>query len=110
LNDIACNLNSIQFKFLNLVQIHGMEFELIWDSIEFRFDWIHMQFNLNSIENKWDANWCKRYWKSIYDYGVEKTSLKKHISKKTPFHSLSFENQLNIFKFGILVQRMIYGI
>jgi hypothetical protein len=29
------------------------------------FDWIQIWLNINSIENKQDANWWKRYWKSI---------------------------------------------
>jgi hypothetical protein len=31
---------------------------------------------LNSIEDKWDANWCIKYGKVVYGYGVQKEFFK----------------------------------
>ncbi len=47
--------------------------------------WHCMQHELNSnfIENKWDANWCKRYWKSTHDcdlnFFFQKGTLEKNL-------------------------------
>jgi hypothetical protein len=76
LNDIACNLNCIQI--------------LKFDSNTLKFNW----------KKRWDANWYINYWKSSFNYNVEKKPLKKHKSKITPCHSSFFGNQLNIFQFG----------
>jgi len=62
----------IEFKFLNLIQIH-------------------QQWNSNSIEKKQDANWCKRYWKYAYDYGVERNFKNYEILKPKPIAFASFK-------------------
>jgi hypothetical protein len=55
----------------------------ILNGIQISLNWIHIQLHLYSIEEKWDANWCRRYWKSTHDYVVElKKPLKKHKSEK----------------------------
>jgi hypothetical protein len=42
--------------------------------MESKFQWIQIQLNLTQIQifKKWDSNWCKRYWESAHDYGIEK--------------------------------------
>jgi hypothetical protein len=30
----------------------------------------------NSIDKKWGANWWKRYWKFVHEYGVGKKKLR----------------------------------
>jgi hypothetical protein len=64
---IEFRFNWVDFKFLNWIQKHWMEFEFT-SRIKVRFNWIRFKFNWN----KWDANWCKRYWKLSREYGVEK--------------------------------------
>ncbi len=46
----------------------------ILNDISCKLDWIPIQqLDSNSIEEKWDdANWWKRYWRSPFEYGVEK--------------------------------------
>jgi hypothetical protein len=39
------------------------------------------------------------------DYGVQKISLYRHKFQKIPLHSSLLENQLNKFKFKIVVQK-----
>ncbi len=90
LNGIVCNLNWIEFKTLNLFQVHWLKFNFFsntWNEIKIKI----------SIEEKWYANWCKRYWKHACEYGVEKKPLKIHKSKKAHFHFSLFGNWLNRF-------------
>jgi len=97
LNDIVCNLNWIEFKTLNLFQVHWLKFNFLsdtWNGIKIS---ISIELKSNSIEEKWDANWCKRYWKPTCEYGVEKKPLKIHKSKKAHFHFSLFGNWLNRF-------------
>jgi hypothetical protein len=47
-----------------------------------KFNSIEIQLNTNWMEEKWDAHWCKSYWKSAHDYGIEKNTLKEHKSQK----------------------------
>jgi len=83
LNDIACNLNWIE--------IHWMESTFYWNKI-----WTQIQ-----LKKERDVNWCKKYGKSICDYGDDQ----KIIYEKTPFHSSSFENELNRVQFKIVIQK-----
>jgi hypothetical protein len=62
-----------------------MQLEWNWIQInwmKFKFYWIWM----NSIENNLEANQCKRYWKSAWDYGLERI-INFEKSEKKPFHS-----------------------
>ncbi len=59
---------------------------------------IACNLNLNLIENKLGANWERRYWKYVHEYGVGKKKLLKiHTCKATPFHPSLLGNGINIF-------------
>jgi hypothetical protein len=47
--------------------------------------------------------------KYFHEYGVEKLTLKRHESKKTPFHASSLGNGINTFQFKIVQPLMTYG-
>ncbi len=72
LNDTACKLNWIGFKF------NSIEFKYIveWNSntTKFNSDWNELRFN---EKKTWDANWWRKYWDFVCEYGVEKKSWKK---------------------------------
>jgi hypothetical protein len=57
MKEIACNLQ-IQFE----------------NNSNLWLNWIEL--NSNSIEEKWGEIWCKMYWKSSHDYGVENETLR----------------------------------
>jgi hypothetical protein len=61
LNYIACNLNlfEIQFKKINLIQLH-------WNQLK---------------RNEMHAYWEKRHWKTIHENGVRKTKSKKTLCR-----------------------------
>jgi hypothetical protein len=74
--------------------------------MQIEFNWIDVQFNSNSIEEKWDENWYIKYWKSTYNYGIEKKTFEKtHVQKKHIF--IPFYLGIGLTKFGI-VQRMTH--
>jgi hypothetical protein len=56
--------------------------------IEWNPHFIEIKLDSDSIEKKRDVNWCKKYGKSICDYGDDQ----KIIYEKKPFHSSLFEN------------------
>lgn len=66
MNEIACNL---QIQFEN-------NSNLWLNSIQFNSKSILIKLDSNPIEEKWDEIWCKMYWKSSHDYGVEKETLR----------------------------------
>jgi hypothetical protein len=64
LNDIACNLNWIEFEKINWTQLNAQKM--------YEWNWIFVELNFksNSIAQKWDAIFCRRYWKYAHHYGV----------------------------------------
>jgi hypothetical protein len=101
--------NQLMKKWINVVKIkfHINE-NMKWHCLKLELDWIWnlIQLKLNWIQIEWDAHWCKRYWKSALDYGVEKKYSKKNTNPKRrrSMNSSWFENWLNIFQFGIVIQ------
>jgi hypothetical protein len=62
--------------FLEIKFYLNENFEWHYMEIEFNSRFVilfkNIKWNSNSIEEKWNANWCRRYWKSIHGYGVGK--------------------------------------
>ncbi len=61
LNLIYFNPNSIEFKFLNWIQKHQIQFK--FNSNPIQFNWTHILFYSISIKNKQDTNWSKKVFK-----------------------------------------------
>jgi len=68
-------LNSylIEFKYINW-NLNWIELNFKFNYIQF-INWIKIQFNSNLIWTKLDANWSKRYWTFVREYGVVKKKL-----------------------------------
>ncbi len=80
-------LSSWEFHdFNNYIQFHDQRV---------RLNWIELKF---TIEKKWYANWKRKYWKFLNEYGVVGLWRKKnHKFEKTLFFATLHDNGLNTF-------------
>jgi hypothetical protein len=83
-------LSSMQMRYQMTLHVSSIEFKLNW--FQSKFNWLQLQF-LIEFKYNWKkryANWCKKYWKfsDLFSSFMTMVFMKRHKSKKTPFHSI----------------------
>ncbi len=93
-------LSSMQMKYQMTLHATSIEFKLNW--FQSKFNWLQLQF-LIEFKYNWKkryANWRRKYWKfsdlfpSFMTTVFKKSVMKRHKSKKTPFHSIHSKFQI----------------